>query len=231
MKSRSILIFAKEPRPGFVKTRMSPPWSPLQAAELSLCFIRDTLLAASRVQDASPYLFVDPPEAVSFFRDIAPAGFVLIPQQGDGFTERCAHSVKEAFRRGHTEIVQIGTDTPQIRAEQIEAAFGLLGEYDMGFGPTEDGGYYLLSLSQPAIGIYQGVVMGRDTVGKEMLANARRLGLRIRILAEWVDADTHADLMSLQGDPDVMLGEHTRAFLGSGRDSGPGTFLDGRTGV
>ncbi len=210
---------------------MCPPWSPSQATDLSLCFIRDTLLAVSKVQDAVPYLFVDPPKSVSFFQGIAPAGFVLIPQQGADFTERCAHSVKEAFGRGHTEIVQIGTDTPQIRAEHIEAAFGLLGEYDMGFGPTKDGGYYLLSLSQPAIGIYQGVVMGRDTVGKEMLANAGRLGLRIKILPAWMDADTHADLMSLQGDPDVILGEHTRAFLGSGRDSGPGTFLDGRTGV
>ncbi|MEK6776332.1 MAG: TIGR04282 family arsenosugar biosynthesis glycosyltransferase [bacterium] len=213
MKSRSILIFAKEPRPGFVKTRMCPPWSPLQAAELSLCFIRDTLLAASRVQDASPYLFVDPPEAISFFRDIAPAGFVIIPQQGDGFTERCAHSVKEAFRRGHTEIVQIGTDTPQIRAEHIEAAFGLLVEYNIGFGPTEDGGYYLLSLSRPAIEIYDGVVMGRDTVGKKMLANARRLGLRIKILDEWIDADTHADLSALHADPEVTLGRNTRDYL------------------
>jgi rSAM/selenodomain-associated transferase 1 len=213
MRPRALLIFAKEPRPGKVKTRMTPPWSPAEASELSFCFLRDTLQAALKVQDADRYLFFTPVDAHSFFQKIVPEGFVLVPQQGKDFTERCAHSVQLAFDKGHSQIVQIGTDTPQIRTEHIEGAFDLLDEHDMGFGPTQDGGYYLLSLSQPSLGIYEEVVMGGKTVFKTMSANARRLGLKIKTLPEWVDADTHVDLLSLHEDPKVTLGVHTREFL------------------
>jgi len=84
-----------------------------------------------------------------------------------------------------------------------------------------------LSLSQPAVGIYQGVVMGRDTVGDQMLTHAGRLGLRIKILPAWTDIDTHADLVSLEADPNVILGEHTREFLRLRRHSHSAISPDG----
>ncbi len=214
MNPKAVLIFAKHPVPGKAKTRMSPALSPEEAAELSHCFIRDTLRAARKVRDADCYLFYTPQNAGTFFRKIAPKEWILIPQEGENLTARCLHSVREAFNRGHSGVVQIGTDTPQIRPEDIERGFDLLLEYDMGFGPTNDGGYYLLSLARPETGIYDGVIMGSDTVFKKMMENARRLRLQVKILPEWIDADTHEDLVALARRNEVFrLGPHTRAFL------------------
>jgi hypothetical protein len=213
MNPRALIIFSKEPKPARVKTRMIPPLSPEAAAELSLCFIRDALKAALKVKEVERYLFFAPERARAFYEEIAPRGFNLIPQQGENLTERCAHSIIEAFERGHTQMVQMGTDTPQTAPEDIEAAFAVLDDHDMGIGPARDGGYYLLSLAQPAVGIYDKVVMGRETVFDEMMANAARLGLSVRTLPEWTDADTYEDLLSLRRDPAITLGRHTRKFL------------------
>lgn len=215
MNPRALLIFAKGPKPGRAKTRLTPPCSPEEAAALSQCFIRDALKAASMVQDVERYLFFSPEESRPFFEKEAPEGYTLVLQHGKNLTERCAHSIKEAWDRRHSRIVQIGTDTPQIRVQDIEQAFGLLEEYDMGLGPAEDGGYYLLSLARPALEIYDRVVMGRDTVFEKMLANAERLGLSVKVLPKWIDVDTFRDLLCLQRDPAVMLGEHTRKYLAS----------------
>jgi rSAM/selenodomain-associated transferase 1 len=194
---------------------MTPPLSPEEAAELSLCFIQDALKAALAVRDVDRYLFFSPRGAQTFFQELAPRGFNFIPQQGRNLTERCIHSDNYAFAMGHSRMVQMGTDTPQTRSEHIEAAFDLLEEYDMGIGPARDGGYYMLSLSQPSKGIYQDVVMGQDTVFQKMLANARRLGLKVKTLPEWIDADTHKDFIDIADDSGFILGEHTRAFLSS----------------
>lgn len=215
MSSRALVLLAKDPRPGKAKTRMTPPLSPEEAAELSHCFIQDALKAALAVRDVDRYLFFAPEGAREFFQEMAPHGFSLIPQQGRNLTERCIHSDNHVFAMGHSRMVQMGTDTPQTQPEDIEAAFNVLEEYDMGIGPARDGGYYMLSLSQPANGIYQDVVMGKDTVFQKMLANARRLGLRAKVLPEWIDADTHQDLIDLADDSGLIVGEHTRAFLSS----------------
>ena len=136
-----------------------------------------------------------------------------MPQAGASFAERCAHSVADAFGRGYSRIVQIGTDTPQIEARHLEAAIALLSDHDMGFGPTRDGGYYILSLNRPAVALYDGVQMGGQGVFAGMMANAERLGLKVQLLEESIDADTHGDLLALLEDPRQTLGYHTRHFL------------------
>ncbi len=216
MPRRALLIFAKEPRPGRVKTRMSPPWSPQQAAALAECFIRDTLLAASAVGGIERLLFISPPGSQLYFQDLCQGGCELVVQQGRDFTERCAHSLRVAAKNGYEQIVQIGTDTPQIQAENIRQAFDTLASHDMVFGPTRDGGYYLLALARLDPGLYEGVVMGQETVYARMMANARRRSWRVRELSPWIDADTEEDFRALRQDPKIVLGRHTRAFLNAG---------------
>ncbi len=213
MSRRALLIFAKEPTPGQVKTRLSPPWSAQQAAALSECFIRDTLLAASAVDGVDRYLFITPPGSASFFRKLCHGGFEMVVQEGRDFAQRCAHSLRVAAERGYEQIVQIGTDTPQIRAFDIQHGFDGLASHDMVFGPTRDGGYYLLALSKLDTGLYDGVVMGQRTVFRRMMANAKKRSWQVRKLAHWTDADTDNDLRTLRDDPQTPLGRHTRAFL------------------
>lgn len=213
MQKRALLVFAKEPRPGKSKTRMTPPLSPGEAAALSSAFIQDTLSAASQVPHADVYLFYTPDEALSFFRELVPEGIALIAQEGATFTERCARSVAFSFERGYDRIVQIGTDTPQIRTDHILKAFAVLDACDMAFGPANDGGYYLLALRRTEVSIYDHVEMGTETVFATMVGNARAKGLSIRFLPERVDADTFEDLSNLSRDPKQGLGKCTRKFL------------------
>ncbi len=213
MLKRALLIFAKEPRPGKSKTRMTPPLTPDQAASLSSAFIEDTLSAALGVDQADVYLFYTPHEAISYFRELVPEGITLIPQEGADLCERCAHSVTYAFAKGYDRIVQIGTDTPQIRSTYIQEAFSILEDCDMALGPANDGGYYLLALNRPVVSVYGGVEMGTLSVFKTMMENGRLAGLSIRVLSEWVDADTFKDLTLLQDDPEHILGSATRKFL------------------
>ncbi len=213
MPRRALLIFAKEPTPGRVKTRMIPPWSAQQAAALSECFIRDTLLAAAAVDGVDRHLFISPPGSEPFFRKLCYGDCKMVVQQGRDFTQRCAHSLRVAADHGYDQIVQIGTDTPQIRAADIQHAFDALASHDMVFGPARDGGYYLLALSGLDPALYDGVVMGRETVYERMMANAQRRSWQVRELSLWTDADTDEDLRALLDDPKILLGRHTRAFL------------------
>jgi rSAM/selenodomain-associated transferase 1 len=220
MPRSALLIFAKEPAPGRVKTRMTPPWSAQQAAALSECFIRDTLLAAAAVDGVDRYLFISPPGSEPFFRELCHGCCEMVVQQGSDFTQRCVHSLRVAANHGYEQIVQIGTDTPQIRAADIQHALDALTSHDMVFGPTRDGGYYLLALSRLDPGLYDGVVMGRETVYDRMMANAQRRSWRVRKLSRWIDADTDEDLRALREDPNILLGTHTRAFLNTGNPKG-----------
>ncbi len=213
MQKRALLIFAKEPRPGKSKTRMTPPLTPDQAAALSSAFIGDTLTAASQVDEADVYLFYTPPAGLPRFQKMIPEGIRLVLQEGADLRERCIHSVSFSFDQGYERIVQIGTDTPQIRSEHIREAFALLNDCDMVLGPANDGGYYLLALSRPEIALFGGVEMGTERVCTKMLAHAETLGLSIRLLPEWIDADTFEDLRLLNGDTEHRLGEKTRHYL------------------
>ncbi len=215
MQKRALLILAKEPRPGKSKTRMTPPLTPAEAATLSFAFIRDTLSAASQVRHTDVYLFYSPRTALPYFQDLVAGRFSLLPQEGRCFTKRCARSVEVAFAKGYERIVQIGTDTPQIRSTHITEAFSVLDTFDMAFGPANDGGYYLLALRRPAAAIYDDVEMGTETVFATMIRNARAEGLSLRTLPEWVDADTFEDLSRLEADRQHTLGRHTRNFLAS----------------
>jgi len=213
MPDHALAIFAKAPLPGRSKTRMTPPWSPAQAAALSNAFLQDTLAVAARVRDVDPWIFFTPPWARTWFARRLPMRFHLVPQQGAHLTERCAHSVRFLFERGYRRMVQVGTDTPQLRARHLEEALELLESCEMVLGPSRDGGYYLLALAVPVVEIYRDVTMGGTGVARAILANARGLGLRVRLLAEWTDADTHADLQSLWQDPLLPPGPATRRFL------------------
>jgi glycosyltransferase A (GT-A) superfamily protein (DUF2064 family) len=88
----------------------------------------------------------------------------------------------------------------------------------MAFGPTRDGGYYLLSLSRPEVGIYDDVTMGENRVFMKMMANAKRRGLGIKTLEESIDVDTWGDLLALEKDPRLELGQHTMGWLRSHPD-------------
>lgn len=192
----ALIVFAKHPVPGRVKTRLTPPLTPEEAAELYRCMLLDTLAKVRALPHVRGYLFYqEEPAALPYFQGIA-ADFVLLPQQGYDLGARMAGAFREVLSRGHQRVVIVGTDAPDLPAAYLHQAFRAVAEesVDVVFGPSSDGGYYLLALKTLPDCLFEGIAWSTGTVLAESLARAEEAGLRGYLLPEWHDVDTAEDL-------------------------------------
>ncbi|MEO3868879.1 TIGR04282 family arsenosugar biosynthesis glycosyltransferase [Nonomuraea sp. B12E4] len=183
-----ILIVAKEPVPGKVKTRLTPPYSPAQAAALAEAALRDSLRAAAAAPATQRVLALD-----GLPGRWLPAGFVVIPQRGAGLDERLAAAFSDAHRLRPDPVVLIGMDTPQVTPTLLRAAGEALERHDAVYGPAADGGFWLLGLRRPDPALLLGVPMSHPETGKHQLDRLERAGLTVHLLPELIDVDNAAD--------------------------------------
>jgi rSAM/selenodomain-associated transferase 1 len=184
MRTR-ILMLAKQPVPGRVKTRLCPPCTPGQAAALAEAALRDTLRAAFAAHGAERRVVAlagDP-------GDWLPAGFDVVPQRGAGLAERLA----AAFGDVGGPALLIGMDTPQVTAALLDRALDRLTMTDAVFGPALDGGYWAIGLRRPDRRVFEGVPMSVETTGAVQRRRLAELGLRVTGLPVLRDVDTIAD--------------------------------------
>jgi rSAM/selenodomain-associated transferase 1 len=218
---RALIVMAKEPEAGKTKTRLSPPLSGEQAAELYRRFLLDTLELMLRVEIAQPILAYTPDEAESFFRGFAPSGFAFTPQVGADLGERLDNVLAHCLREGYEQVVVMDSDSPSLPAAILERAFRELQApgVDVVLGPCEDGGYYLIGIKAPCRALFQGIAWSTPTVTAETLERAREHGLQVSRLPPWYDVDTYVDLQRLAAElgslPDGRA-RHTRALLAKG---------------
>jgi len=195
-----VIVFAKSPRPGLVKTRMSPPLSPEQAAELYSNLLDDVLDATGRYASElglQAVVSVYPAEARGEFAERVPENFRVIAQRGAGLGERMAWAVAEAAASGAGRILLRGSDNPILDRSCLEAALAGLREYDLVVSPDRDGGYGLIGLREPAPGLFDHPMSTRSVL-EETLANASGLGLQCKVLDPSFDLDTVDDFGELE---------------------------------
>jgi hypothetical protein len=195
-----LIVFAKAPRPGFVKTRMTPPLSPEQASDLYSHLLDDVLEASGQIAAATglrPIVAIHPAEASGEIAARIPACFSVIAQRGPGLSERMAWAVDEAAAGGAQRILLRGSDSPVLGRSCVEAALTALDDHDLVVLPDRDGGYGLIGLRRPVQGLFDHP-MSTATVLDETLANASRMGLRCRTLEPSFDLDTVHDLARLE---------------------------------
>jgi uncharacterized protein len=185
----SLIVIAKAPVAGRVKTRLTPPCTPAQAARLAAAAIADTLDAAIAARGARRRIVVLDGEPGPW----VPAGFEVIPQRGDGLGERLA----AAFADVGGPALLIGMDTPQVTPALLDAGLGALGAFDAAFGPALDGGYWGIGLRVPDDAVFAGVPMSESRTGGVQRSRLAALGLRTAVLAPLVDVDTIADARSV----------------------------------
>lgn len=178
----TLLVLAKQPLPGKVKTRLVPPLTRREAAELAEAALGDTLRVAAPVAtrrvvvlDGAPGLWLAP-------------GWQVVPQAGGGLDERLAAAFTRAGRRA---TVLVGMDTPQLRPWQL-AAFDP-SRYDACLGPALDGGYWAIGFADPTVAgtAIRGVPMSTVDTGAQQLRRMRALGLRVQQLDTLEDVDTY----------------------------------------
>jgi glycosyltransferase A (GT-A) superfamily protein (DUF2064 family) len=177
----TLLVIAKEPRPGRVKTRLSPPFTPEEAAQLAEAALADTLHAVAAAPACRRVLVLDGAPGPWL-----PPGFEVLPQCAGGLDERLA----DAFAHCRGPALLIGMDTPQVTPELLTVDFA---DCDAYLGPAEDGGFWALGLAEPDPALLRGVPMSTPTTGavqRERLAGA---GLRVCELPRLRDVDVAAD--------------------------------------
>jgi uncharacterized protein len=191
-----LIIFAKEPRPGQVKTRLSPILSPEAAAQLYHSFLLDILEEMVRVPEVRLAVAFSPPEAQALLGGLAPPGTDLFPQEGADLGERMARAFARSFAAGFSPVMLRGSDVPDLPAAVISEAREVLaaGRAQVVLGPATDGGYYLVGLTEPQPRLFQGPAWSSATVLTDTLGLARQLGLRVHLLPPWADIDSCDDL-------------------------------------
>ncbi|MDC2956958.1 DUF2064 domain-containing protein [Streptomyces gilvifuscus] len=175
----TLLVIAKEPRPGRVKTRLTPPFTPQQAAGLAEAALADTLDVVARTPARRRVLVLEGAPGPWL-----PAGFEVVRQCAGGLDERLA----AAFAHCDGPALLIGMDTPQVTPALLTVDFAGCDAY---FGPAADGGFWALGLAAPDPGLLRGVPMSTPLTGAAQ--RARLTGLRVRDLPRLRDVDTAGD--------------------------------------
>ncbi|MEU3414521.1 DUF2064 domain-containing protein [Streptomyces sp. NPDC006658] len=205
----TLLVIAKEPLPGRVKTRLTPPFSPAQAAALAEAALADTLHAVAATPATRRVLVLDGTPGPWL-----PPGFDVVPQCAGDLDARLA----DAFARCEGPALLIGMDTPQVTPELLSVDFA---GYDACFGPAADGGFWALGLAEPDPRVLRGVPMSTRWTGAVQRRRLVAAGLRVRDLPRLRDVDTAADAAAV-----AALAPHGRFAARLARctaHTGPGT--------
>ncbi|MCP9460484.1 MAG: TIGR04282 family arsenosugar biosynthesis glycosyltransferase [Nitrospira sp.] len=199
----ALVVFAKAPIPGQVKTRLCPPLTPDEAATLHGSFVLDTVERTKAVTErftrpVDRFLACAPSLAHPFFKVLEARHHVrLIDQIGEDLGERMAGVFDRLFAHGYRSVVLVGTDVPSLPVEEYRRAFALLESHDIALGPALDGGYYLLGLTRPAPALFTDMPWSTGDVRTITEEKARSLELTIALTAPWRDVDTIDDLTAL----------------------------------
>lgn len=186
----TVLVIAKEPVPGRVKTRLTPPYTPEEAAQLAAAALADTLETVLAVPARRRVLVLDGRPG-----PWVPAGIDVVPQVAGGLDERLA----AAFGGCEGPALLIGMDTPQVTPALLALALGddAWRDCDAWFGPAADGGFWALGLAAPDPGLVRGVPMSTAGTGAAQRRRLTDAGLRVRGLPGLRDVDTAADVAAV----------------------------------
>lgn len=182
----TVLVIAKEPVAGAVKTRLTPPFTPAQAARLAEAALTDTLELVSTLRVTRQIVVLSGSPGAWL-----PDGFEVLPQTTGGLDARIAH----AFAQCAGPTLLLGMDTPQLRPEHLTPVLTDTAwqEVDAWYGPATDGGFWALGLATPRPDLVRGVPMSRRDTGALQRRRLVEAGLRVGDLPPLTDVDTATD--------------------------------------
>jgi rSAM/selenodomain-associated transferase 1 len=199
----ALVIFAKAPIAGQVKTRLCPPLTHDEAATLHGSFVLD-MLERTKVATAKLKLPIDrylacaPSSTLVFFQIMEERQSVkLLDQVGDDLGARMQQAFATLFGKGYQRVFIVGTDVPSLPLDHYKQALALLDTHDVVLGPALDGGYYLIGLKQPRPELFAEMAWSTDRVLAATQEKAASLGLKLALIPSWRDVDSIDDLQAL----------------------------------
>ncbi|MFW6201431.1 MAG: TIGR04282 family arsenosugar biosynthesis glycosyltransferase, partial [Gemmatimonadota bacterium] len=206
------------PKPGRVKTRLSPPLSPLAAADIYEACLRDVLAQVLRGPRSAEIRYRDEPAARAYFARAFPGVSSRAQPAGD-LGHRLEAAFEHAFARGDDRVIVLGSDAPTLPDAVLDEADAALADADAVLGPASDGGYYLVGVRARAwpraAALFEEIPWSTRAVWRMTLKRAAAAGLRIAALRTWYDIDRPGDLGRARRDADAdshlgrLLGERT----------------------
>src|SRR5437899_100533 len=207
----ALAIMTKAPRAGTVKTRLQPPLTPSEAAQLNTCFLRDIAAVISAVGERSQGVGVfTPARSEKEYKGILPSHFDLIPQRGNGFGERLSNAAADLLQVGFESCCLINSDSPTATADAFREAVAQLQSADdrIVLGPSDDGGYYLIGMKKLHRRLFEQIDWSTERVFAQTLERASEIGLEVHVLPSCFDVDNRVALQRLC---DELLGENLPA--------------------
>ncbi|HEX9959377.1 MAG TPA: TIGR04282 family arsenosugar biosynthesis glycosyltransferase [Pyrinomonadaceae bacterium] len=198
---RAVIIMAKAPLAGTVKTRLEPFLSAEQCAQLAGCFLRDTINKAKTLKIQRLIIAYSPAAEIDYFRRFADEKTFFAEQKGENLGEKMFSAFEFAFAQDSDAAVMIGTDSPTFPADFIEQAFGFLEtNSDAVLGKTVDGGFYLIGLRKADERIFKAVEWSTAKTFERTRENIMKLNWRLREVPGWYDIDEPKDLEQLKNE-------------------------------
>lgn len=211
----ALILMSRVPVAGKTKTRLIGPLTAQRAAQLHQCFLHDlSLMLSAANSELSLFVSYGDEGNPALLMEIFPERFSFFTQSGNTLGERMQNAFEYVFAKGYDKIVLIGADVPLLNLNDIEQALQTLDNKQLVYGPTEDGGYYLIAMRRliqqafdPAIAWGSNVTL---TQSMENLQKEAEIGL----IRQLFDIDLIEDLARLQ-DSNVtdLLGPHLKDFL------------------
>jgi rSAM/selenodomain-associated transferase 1 len=215
-KSTTIVVMAKKPRIGYTKTRLVPPFTFEQAAQLYEALLLDTLELVSRITDVQLTVAITPGGALDYFERITAPGTLLISVDGADIGECLIQATGDLLSSGFKKVIALNADGPSLPIEYLILAIHSLGETDVVLGPGEDGGYYLVGLKKPTPQLFQEINWSTPQVLEQTLTRAKTLNLKVDMTPPWYDVDTGKEAGRLETELDLLPPDrlvHTRRFF------------------
>ncbi len=197
-KHRCLLLFVKSPIKGQVKTRLAAEIGEDFTVGLYKRFVEDLISLVENL-DVHLELCFYPPHTRLNFSEWLGEQYCYTPQVGDNLGERLKNAFDNAFEEGFSNVVAIGSDSPDLPVHYLIESFEALPAHDAVIGPANDGGYYLIGFSKEGFipEVFDNISWSTDSVFEQTISILKRHGRTVYLLPSWHDVDTIADLKSL----------------------------------
>ena len=218
IRADALVVMAKAPIAGAVKTRLMPFLSAEEAAELAQALLLDQLDHLCSLGAADLYLAFAPPDGGALMAQFVPAPFALFPQTGGDLGARMEQIFESLFAADYRKIILIGSDLALVPLTYFNQAFAYLDcpQQRVVLGPSQDGGYYLVGLNQRTPSMFENMSWSHDRVLAQSVAKLAALGVPSLQLPSWFDIDTPDDLRSFalrSKTSPVSAGKNTSRLL------------------
>lgn len=216
--NNAIVLFARDPVVGQVKTRLHPFLDQETIFQLYTRFLNDSIEKICKVKNADCFIGVTPSDLSGFFSRLKTGRSIeVFLQEGKDLGERMKNTFQERIKEGYHRTAIIGSDSPSLPISYIDQA--LAADKDLVLGPSTDGGYYLISMGRKLVDVFQGVAWGSDAVLAQTLDRLKFTSCSLELLPPWYDVDRPEDLRFLRAHLELMqqsgltAAESTAEFL------------------